>query len=96
MLIGWMQFSKKMRARNIDLHRGLGKAYMVAVCGGDVANLFAAGDGGYTFQFHSILSGHLVVVLGSEPPCCGGADPAGAKKPGRSFNRCLGSFPGKV
>jgi uncharacterized membrane protein len=31
LLIGWMQFSKKIRSRNPDLHRGLGKAYMVAV-----------------------------------------------------------------
>jgi uncharacterized membrane protein len=31
LLIGWMQFSKKIRARNPDLHRGLGKAYMAAV-----------------------------------------------------------------
>jgi uncharacterized membrane protein len=31
LLIGWLQFNKKIRARNIDLHRGLGKAYMVAV-----------------------------------------------------------------
>src|ERR1700683_1718589 len=31
LLIGWMQFSKKIRAWNINLHRGLGKAYMTAV-----------------------------------------------------------------
>jgi len=31
LLIGWMQFSKKIRAWNINFHRGLGKAYMTAV-----------------------------------------------------------------
>lgn len=31
LLIGWMQFSKKIRARRMELHRGIGKAYMVAV-----------------------------------------------------------------
>jgi uncharacterized membrane protein len=31
LLIGWVQFSKRIRVRNPELHRGLGKAYMVAV-----------------------------------------------------------------
>ncbi len=158
LLIGWMQFSKKIRAWNINLHRGLGKAYMTAVAlsgiagftvamsatGGPVSmagfgllavlwlytdfrgyrairrldigrhrawmlrnysltfaavtlrDLFAAGYGGYASQFYSVVSGDLVVVLGSEPAGGGGAGPAGAKKPGRSFDRRLSSFPGKV
>src|SRR5580692_2592746 len=42
LLIGWMQFSKKIRARNPDLHRGLGKAYMVAVVLSAVAGYIIA------------------------------------------------------
>ena len=47
LLIGWMQFSKKIRARNPELHRGLGKAYMVAVAlsavGGYIIAMSATG-----------------------------------------------------
>jgi len=42
LLTGWMQFSKKIRARNIDLHRGLGKAYMVAVALSGIAGFTIA------------------------------------------------------
>jgi hypothetical protein len=31
LLIGWLQFSKKIRAKKLNLHRTIGKAYMVAV-----------------------------------------------------------------
>src|SRR6202000_2034640 len=31
LLVGWLQFSKKIRARNLKLHRAVGKMYMVAV-----------------------------------------------------------------
>jgi hypothetical protein len=101
MLIGWMQFSKKIRARNPELHRGLGKAYMAAVAfravGGYIIAMSATGGavsmGGYrairrldiAFRFHPGLPGDLVVVLGTEFACGGGVDSAGAKKPGRSF-----------
>jgi uncharacterized membrane protein len=37
-----MQFSKKIRARKPDLHRGLGKAYMVAVALSAVAGYIIA------------------------------------------------------
>lgn len=31
LLIGWVQFSKKLRAKNIGLHKKIGKTYVVAV-----------------------------------------------------------------
>lgn len=31
LLIGWIQFSKKMRQRNMGLHRNIGKVYIIAV-----------------------------------------------------------------
>lgn len=40
LLIGWLQFSKKIRARNLNLHRTIGKMYMVAVA--------LSGIGGFT------------------------------------------------
>ena len=50
LLIGWMQFSKKIRARRLGLHRTIGKMYMVAVAlsgtAGVIVSLFA--DGGLT------------------------------------------------
>jgi uncharacterized membrane protein len=42
LLIGWMQFSKKIRAWNINLHRGLGKAYMTAVALSGIAGFTVA------------------------------------------------------
>ena len=38
LLIGWMQFSKKLRQKNLPLHRNVGKAYVIAalisgICG---------------------------------------------------------------
>ncbi|MCM5663231.1 DUF2306 domain-containing protein [Galbibacter mesophilus] len=46
-LIGWMQFSSKLRRRNIKLHRNIGKIYIFAVlisgtCGAYIAQ-FATG-----------------------------------------------------
>jgi uncharacterized membrane protein len=40
LLIGWLQFSRKIRARNLNLHRTIGKMYMVAVA--------LSGVGGFT------------------------------------------------
>jgi uncharacterized membrane protein len=42
LLIGWLQFSKKIRSRHIDLHRGIGKAYMVAVALSGISGLTIA------------------------------------------------------
>jgi hypothetical protein len=47
LLIGWVQFSKKIRARRLNLHRAIGKMYMMAVAlsgiGGIVVAVFANG-----------------------------------------------------
>ena len=47
LLIGWVQFSKKIRARRLNLHRAIGKMYMAAVAlsgiGGFIIALFANG-----------------------------------------------------
>lgn len=76
---------------------GLDAAELFAdVCCRDPADLFGVGDGHFTFGFHSVLSGDLVVVLGSEFDCGGDAGEAGEKKPGRSVGWGFGSFPGKV
>jgi uncharacterized membrane protein len=40
--IGWMQFSKKIRAWNVNLHRGMGKAYMTAVALSGIAGFTVA------------------------------------------------------
>lgn len=37
LLIGWLQFSKKIRAGNLNLHRTIGKMYMVSVALSGVA-----------------------------------------------------------
>lgn len=42
LLIGWLQFSKKIRARNLNLHRTIGKMYMVAVALSGVAGFTIA------------------------------------------------------
>jgi uncharacterized membrane protein len=42
LLIGWMQFSKKLRARRLGLHRVIGKMYMVAVAISGAAGLVIA------------------------------------------------------
>lgn len=42
MLCGWTQFSRKIRNRNISLHRTLGKIYLVAVSLSGLAGLYLA------------------------------------------------------
>ncbi|MCB0496703.1 MAG: DUF2306 domain-containing protein [Cyclobacteriaceae bacterium] len=42
LLTGWSQFSKKIRARNIQLHRTLGKIYMIAVLVSGISSVFIA------------------------------------------------------
>jgi len=47
LLIGWMQFSRKIRTKNIDFHRSIGKIYVLSVLlssiGGLIIALFATG-----------------------------------------------------
>ncbi len=42
LLIGWLQFSHKLRKRNIKLHRTIGKTYMIAVLISGICGLFIA------------------------------------------------------
>jgi uncharacterized membrane protein len=40
LLIGWIQFSKKIQRTNIRFHRGVGKVYMIAVLFSGIASLY--------------------------------------------------------
>ena len=42
LLIGWLQFIKKLRIRNIKLHRGIGKIYVVSVLISGICGLYIA------------------------------------------------------
>jgi len=42
MLVGWSQFSKKFRNKNLSFHRTLGKVYLIAVALSGSAGLFIA------------------------------------------------------
>lgn len=42
LLIGWMQFSKKLRLKNIKLHRNIGKIYVVSVLISGLASIYIA------------------------------------------------------
>lgn len=40
LLVGWLQFSKKLRLKNMRLHRTIGKIYMVSVLISGICGLF--------------------------------------------------------
>lgn len=42
LLIGWLQFSRKLRTKNIGLHRSIGKIYVVAVLISGLCSLYIA------------------------------------------------------
>ncbi len=42
LLIGWIQFSSKIRDKNITLHRNIGKVYVVAVLASAIAGFYIA------------------------------------------------------
>lgn len=42
LLIGWLQFSHKLRRKNIKLHRTIGKTYVVSVLFSGICGLFIA------------------------------------------------------
>ncbi|MDH3590872.1 MAG: DUF2306 domain-containing protein [Planctomycetota bacterium] len=42
LLLGPWQFNKRLRARRLQLHRGMGRVYLLAVAGSAVAGLFLA------------------------------------------------------
>jgi len=54
LLIGWLQFSKKLRRKYINLHRWIGKIYVGAV--------LLSGPGGFYIAFHA--TGGLSPILG--------------------------------
>lgn len=54
MLVGWTQFSKKIRDKKIGIHRLLGKIYVIAV--------LLSGSGGLYLSFYA--TGGLVASLG--------------------------------
>ena len=63
MLIGWSQFSKRIRNRNLKLHRTLGKVYLVSVILSGLAGfylaLFASGGIVSTLGFGGLAIGWL-------------------------------------
>lgn len=42
LMIGWIQFSKKMRSRNLNLHRNFGKLYVIAAFISGICGIFIA------------------------------------------------------
>lgn len=42
LLIGWVQFSKKIRSRNLKLHQNLGRVYVIAALISGVCGIFIA------------------------------------------------------
>ncbi len=53
MLVGWSQFSKKIRNKNLSLHRTLGKIYLIAVLFSGLAGLYLSfhATGGWIASF---------------------------------------------
>jgi uncharacterized membrane protein len=66
LLIGGFQFLPRLRARRIQLHRWLGRAYLIAVLIGGVGGIVMAGraDGGLGGQFGFFLLGVVWLVSG--------------------------------
>ncbi len=54
LMIGWVQFSKRMRSRNLNLHRNLGKLYVTAAV--------ISGICGFYIAFNA--TGGLITTLG--------------------------------
>lgn len=44
LMIGWVQFSKKIRSRNLKLHRNLGKVYVIAAIISGICGIFIAAN----------------------------------------------------
>ncbi|CAL2077848.1 conserved membrane protein of unknown function [Tenacibaculum sp. 190524A02b] len=59
LLIGWLQFNKKLRKRNIKLHRLIGKIYTIAVLISGLGGLYIA-----LFATGGIISGTGFFLLG--------------------------------
>ena len=54
LLIGWLQFSEKLRINNMNLHRNIGKAYIVAALISGLSGLYIA----------LFASGGMISILG--------------------------------
>lgn len=59
LLIGWVQFSKKLRLKNITLHRNIGKLYCTAVLISSIAGIYIGfyATGGTISEIGFILLG---------------------------------------
>ncbi len=66
LLIGGFQFLPRLRARRIELHRWLGRTYLIAVLIGGIGGIVMAGraDGGLSGQFGFFLLGVVWLVSG--------------------------------
>jgi len=66
LLIGGFQFLPRLRARRIELHRWLGRTYLIAVLIGGVGGIILAvrADGGLAGQFGFFLLGVVWLVSG--------------------------------
>lgn len=54
LLIGWMQFSKKLRTKNLKFHRTVGKTYVISVVLSGLASLYIA----------HFATGGIIAILG--------------------------------
>lgn len=73
LLVGWSQFSKKIRRKNLKLHRLLGKIYVICVLISAIAGFYVAlfANGGIISQlgflflaigwFYSTLNGYITI-----------------------------------
>jgi len=59
LLIGWLQFSRKLRVKNIKLHRTVGKIYILSVLISGICGLFIA-----LYATGGIISGFGFFILG--------------------------------
>ena len=62
LLIGWVQFDKRWRSKNLNLHRTVGKIYMISVLISGICGLYVAlfATGGLSAH----LDLHLLALFG--------------------------------
>ena len=65
LLIGWTQFSSKIRIKNLTLHRGIGKVYVIAVVVSSLAGICIAffATGGLVSSLGFIFLGIIFFAL---------------------------------
>jgi len=59
LLIGWIQFSKKLRLKNVTIHRNIGKLYIITVLASSIAGIYIGffATGGIVSELGFILLG---------------------------------------